>query len=87
MNLSESLAGQASPSASTSEFLTCKQLAQRWNLPESWVREHVRDRVTDPIPHIQFGKYVRFLWGSPELHAWLSRHQVNFRTRHAGRVQ
>ena len=55
------------------EPLDSKQLAERLNLPESWVRDQVRSRAEDPLPHAQFGKYVRFLWGSPELEAWLRR--------------
>jgi hypothetical protein len=50
------------------------ELARRWVLPVNWVREHVRSRVTDPIPHIRFGRYVRFRWGSPELEGWLAEH-------------
>lgn len=49
------------------EFIDCKTLAQRWALPESWIREQVRSRTADPLPHIRFGKYVRFRWASPEL--------------------
>src|SRR5208283_3922909 len=48
------------------EFIDSKELAARWALPESWVREQVRSRAADPLPHIRFGKYVRFRWGSPE---------------------
>jgi hypothetical protein len=55
------------------EYLDSKALAQRWCLPESWVREQVRTRSTDPLPHVRFGKYVRFRWGSPELEAWAER--------------
>ena len=43
-------------------------------LGPSWVREHVRGRVTDPIPHIRFGRYVRVRWGSPELEGRLAEH-------------
>ena len=57
------------------------ELARRWVLPVSWVREHVRSRVTDPIPHIRFGRYVRFRRGSPELEGWLEEHMVNSRKR------
>ena len=49
------------------------ELAKRLNLPESWVRDQVRSRAVDPIPHKKFGKYVRFVWGSPELEKWLKR--------------
>ena len=55
------------------EFINSKTLAQRWCLPESWIREQVRSRTIDPIPHIRFGKYIRFMWGSPELEDWARR--------------
>jgi hypothetical protein len=57
----------------TYEFIASATLAERWCLPESWVREHVRSRSGDQIPHVKFGKYVRFRWGSPELEAWAAR--------------
>jgi hypothetical protein len=58
------------------EFIDCKTLARRWCLPESWIREQVRSRSTDPLPHIRFGKYVRFPWGSPELIGWSERRLI-----------
>lgn len=68
------------------QFIDCKNLASRWNVPESWVREHVRARTVDPIPHIQFGKYVRFRWGSPELEEWAERRIVSSSNRVVGRA-
>jgi hypothetical protein len=38
------------------EVIDSAELARRWVLPVSWVRGHVRGRVTDPIPHIRFGR-------------------------------
>lgn len=61
---------ETSPSV---EVIDSKELATRLNLPESWVRDAVRRRAKDPIPHLRFGKYVRFAWGSPELTEWLVR--------------
>jgi hypothetical protein len=58
------------------EFLNCEELALRWNLPESWIREQVRRRSSDPLPHVRFGKYVRFRWGSTELNEWAERRIV-----------
>ena len=58
------------------EFLNCKQLADRWNVPETWIRERVRRRTQDPLPHVRFGKYVRFRWGAPELEDWAERRIV-----------
>jgi hypothetical protein len=70
----------------TFEFIDSKELALRWNLPESWVREQVRARSADPIPHMRFGKYVRFRWGSPELEAWAERRIVSTSNRVGGRA-
>jgi hypothetical protein len=68
------------------EFLDCKELASRWGLPESWIREQVRSRAPDPLPHVRFGKYVRFRWGSPELEDWAERRIVWSSNRVVGRA-
>ena len=68
------------------EFIDSKALASRWALPESWIREQVRSRSSDPLPHLRFGKYVRFRWGSPELEGWAERRIINASNRDVGRV-
>jgi hypothetical protein len=68
------------------EFIDSKALASRWNLPESWVREQVRARSADPLPHVRFGKYVRFRWSSPELEDWAERRIVSSSSRVVGRA-
>lgn len=68
------------------EFLDSKGLALKWNLPESWIREQVRSRSADALPHIRFGKYVRFRWRSPELEAWAERRIVSSSNRVEGRA-
>ena len=55
------------------EPIDARELAKRWNIPESWVRDNVRGRTADPIPHVRMGHYVRFEWDSPQLHAWFDR--------------
>lgn len=57
------------------EIIDSDELARRWNLPATWVREQCRTRCLDPIPHIRLGRYVRFRWASPELREWLARRQ------------
>jgi hypothetical protein len=52
------------------------ELAKRWCVPESWVRDQVRTRAQDPIPHVRLGKYIRFEWGSSELDAWWARRRT-----------
>lgn len=58
------------------EVLTAEELAQKWRVPPSWVREQTRGRAADPIPHIRLGRYVRFFYGSPELDRWWIRRQA-----------
>jgi hypothetical protein len=70
----------------TYEFVDSKELAMRWTLPESWIRDQVRARSADPLPHVRFGKYVRFRWGSPELEAWADRRIVSSSNRVGGRA-
>ena len=57
------------------ELLTAEELAERLRVPPTWVREQTRSRALDgdPLPHLRFGRYVRFRWGSPELEACLRR--------------
>jgi hypothetical protein len=75
-----------SEAGKTYEFVDSKGLALRWNLPESWIRDQVRARSADPLPHIRFGKYVRFRWGSPELEDWAERRIVSSSNRVVGRA-
>jgi hypothetical protein len=61
----------------TVEIIDAPELGKRWGVPESWIRSRVRSRTAtaEQIPHLQFGRYVRFEWGSLELDNWLSRHR------------
>jgi hypothetical protein len=68
------------------EFVDSSELARRWDVPTSWIRDQVRKRTEDPLPHVCLGKYVRFLWGSPELQAWIDRRIVVGNNRRVGRV-
>jgi hypothetical protein len=67
------------------QFINSRELATRWAVPETWIRERVRLRCEDPLPHVRFGKYVRFRWGSPELEEWAERRIVGGSNRKTGR--
>jgi hypothetical protein len=78
------LIGTVSPTAADDaeaacdyEYLTSAEVAARLNVPESWVRDQVRARASEPMPHVRFGKYVRFRWHSPELATWADRRMVS----------
>ena len=57
----------------TTVIIDSNELARRWNLPATWIREQTRSRALDPIPHLRMGRYVRFEYGSPDLAKWLER--------------
>ena len=59
------------------EVIDSSELAKRQNVPETWVRSRSNlKRTNDPIPHLRFGRYVRFSWGSDTLREWLERQLV-----------
>jgi hypothetical protein len=65
---------EQSDSAFPYEVLTTRELAERLKVKESWVVDQSkRSRTVDPIPIFRLGKHRRYLWGSPELNAWLRR--------------
>jgi hypothetical protein len=63
------------------EIIDSKELARRWNVPETWVREQTRSSVVDRLPCVGLGKYVRFEWGSPELQQWFARRRTGPKTK------
>jgi hypothetical protein len=69
------------------EFIDCGELARRLAVPTSWIRDQVRSRSQDPLPHVNLGKYVRFLWGSPALELWIRRRIVVGNNRRVERVR
>ena len=66
------------------QIIDSKELATRLRVPESWVRDRVRVRSDDPLPHVKIGRYVRFEWGSPDLVEWWARHRVSKQGRNGG---
>lgn len=54
------------------EMIDSAELASRWKVQPTWVRKHTTG-ADDRIPHIKLGRYVRYVWGSPELSAWLEK--------------
>jgi len=57
------------------EVLDSAELAARWRVPESWIRNRTRARTPkeERIPCIRLGRYVRFEWGSSQLAEWLAK--------------
>ena len=55
------------PTTEAIEIIDAEEMAARLKLPKSWILEGTRSRAIDPIPHLKFGRYVRFQWRSREL--------------------
>jgi predicted DNA-binding transcriptional regulator AlpA len=57
------------------EILTPQQVAERLQVPVSWIYEQSRNRssirVPDPLPHMKLGRYLRFDW--TRVLAWMER--------------
>jgi predicted DNA-binding transcriptional regulator AlpA len=73
------LLGQKASSLPESEsvFLDFRGLAARLGTSEQWVRRNVRRTYTrDPIPHLRFGRWIRFAWDSPEMQEWIARRKA-----------
>jgi hypothetical protein len=68
---------EASPALSASDFLDFRGLAARLGTSEQWVGRNVRRTYTrDPIPHLRFGRMIRFVWDSPEMQEWIERRKA-----------
>jgi len=60
-----------------SAFLDFHELAAKLGTTEQWVRRNVRRTYTrDPIPHLRFGRIIRFVWDSREMQEWIERHKA-----------
>jgi hypothetical protein len=65
------------PELSSFELIDASELGRRLHVPTSWIRNHTAPRTPagSKIPHVRFGRYVRFAWNSPALTEWLRRQQ------------
>lgn len=51
------------------DILTPQQLAERLQVPLSWIYEKSRRRQQQPLPTFRIGKYIRFSWAA--VSTWL----------------
>jgi len=42
------------------KLLNVQELAEKLNVPASWIYDRTRNGSTDHIPHYKIGKYLRF---------------------------
>ena len=68
---------QAASAAAESDFLDFSGLAAKLGTSDQWVRRNVRRTYTrDPIPHLRFGRSIKFDWDSVEMQAWIERRKA-----------
>jgi hypothetical protein len=63
------------------QLVTLEDLAERWTVPLTWLRENTRSRCSDPLPCFRMGRYVRIDIQDPALLEWLNRRRAAGRTR------
>ena len=63
------------------QLVTLEELAERWAVPLTWLRENTRSRCIDPLPCFRMGRYVRIDIQDPALLDWLNRRRAAGRTR------
>jgi excisionase family DNA binding protein len=56
----------------TEKLLNVDQLADRLNVPKSWVYARTRETGPEAIPKIKLGRYCRF--DEKQVSKWLERH-------------
>jgi len=61
----------------TKKFLTVNDLADLLNLKQSWIYDRTTRHGPEVIPHVKFGRQVRFDIESEEFPAWLKSHGLN----------
>jgi len=53
------------------DFLTVSQLAEKLQVPKSWVYGQTRQTAPGSIPRVQVGKHIRFV--ESEIMEWLRK--------------
>ena len=61
----------------TDRLLDAAQVAERLNVPVSWVREQTR---SGSLPHLQLGRYRRYEWEA--VVGWLAEQRVGQWRKH-----
>jgi excisionase family DNA binding protein len=56
------------------KFLSVDELAAMLGVAKTWLYDRTAKNTSiEAIPHVRFGKYIRFDSESEEFHKWLSR--------------
>lgn len=53
------------------EIIDSAELARRLSVSKRWIEDNTRVG-REPIPHMRFGRFVRYEWASPALNEWLA---------------
>lgn len=67
---------QPIPAPQVPRLVSLEELAERWGLPLTWLREACRTRCADPLPVYRCGRYVRVDLNDAALAAWIQRRRV-----------
>ena len=65
-----------STTITTGRYWNVAQLAEHLGVPKTWVYDRTREDGPEVIPHLKFGKYVRFNPASEAFQTWLRNHEI-----------
>jgi excisionase family DNA binding protein len=63
----------------TNTFLTVQELAQLFNVKVSWIYDRTRCTGPELIPHVRFGRQIRFHIASEDFKSWIKAHAITMR--------
>jgi hypothetical protein len=59
------------------KFWSVTTLAEFLGVPKTWIYDRTRVNGPEVIPHMKFGKYIRFAPESRPFQEWLEQHQIS----------
>src|SRR5881296_3028199 len=60
-------------------FLTVQELAQLLKVKVSWIYDRTRCTGPELIPHVRFGRQIRFHLESEDFQSWITAHAITVR--------
>jgi hypothetical protein len=58
------------------KFWSITTLSEFLGVPKTWIYDRTRENGPEVIPHMKFGKYIRFAPESQAFLEWLERHRI-----------
>jgi hypothetical protein len=68
------------------KFWSITALAEFLGVPKTWIYDRTRVNGPEVIPHMKFGKYIRFAPESQPFQEWLEQHRISSTVQNSNRM-